>query len=312
VPGIWNDAQIKEWKKITDAIHAKGSFVYCQLWAMGRAANPAYAKGRGIPVISSSPLPMPVSEAEGRPTVGDNPTEMTEQDIQDFIGYFARGASNAKKAGFDGVEIHAANGYLIDQFTQDVVNKRTDAWGGSVEKRARFAIEVAKACVDATDSSFVGIRLSPFSTFQGMKMEPKAITEQFSYLTTELKKLKLAYLHLVESRISGSADGESTGEKVSTFTDIWQSGSNATPVLLAGGFTADSSRRCVDDEHKGKEVAVVLGRHWISNPDLVYRFQHNIDLIPYNRSTFYDAKNPKGYNDYPYSEEFTKETGLKV
>ena len=244
--------------------------------------------------------------------MGDNPTEMTEEDIKDFIGYFARGASNAKKAGFDGIEIHAANGYLIDQFTQDVVNKRTDAWGGSVEKRARFAIEVAKACVDATDSSFVGIRLSPFSTFQGMKMESKAITEQFSYLTTELKKLKLAYLHLVESRISGSADGESTGEKVSTFTDIWQSGSDATPVLLAGGFTSESSRRCVDDEHKGKEVAVVLGRHWISNPDLVYRFQHNIDLIPYDRSTFYDAKNPKGYNDYPYSEEFTKETGLKV
>jgi NADPH2 dehydrogenase len=313
VPGLWNDEQITQWKVITDAVHAKGSFIYTQLWAMGRAANPDYLKSRNLPALSSSPLAMPASEAEHRPTVGDPPKEMTEQDIKDFIHYFARASKNAVAAGFDGVEIHAANGYLVDQFTQDVVNKRTDAWGGSVEKRARFAIEIAQACAEAIGADKVGIRLSPFSTFQGMKMSSaKAIEEQFSYLVKELRKIKLAYLHLVESRISGSADGEATGEKVDFLTQIWQEGADATPVLLAGGFTPESAKRCVDEEFKGKDVAVVFGRHFISTPDLVYRIEKGIELTPYDRGTFYMPKDPKGYNDYPYSKEFVEETGAKL
>lgn len=312
VPGIWNDAQIAAWKPITEAVHKNGSYVYCQLWAMGRAANPAYLKSRGLKAVSSSAKAMPANEKEARPTEGETPEELSEQGIKEFIEYFARGARNAVAAGFDGVEIHAANGYLIDQFTQDVVNQRTDAWGGSVEKRARFAIEIAKACVDAVGADKVGIRLSPFSTFQGMKMEAKALHEQFSYLVTELRKLKLSYLHLVESRISGSADGEETGEKVSFLTDIWQAGEGATPVLLAGGFTPESAKRCVDEEFKGKEVGVVFGRYWISTPDLVYRIQKGIELTPYDRKTFYVPKDTKGYNDYPYSKEFEQEFGAKI
>lgn len=208
--------------------------------------------------------------------------------------------------------IHAANGYLIDQFTQDMVNKRTDGWGGSVEKRARFAIEIAKACAEAIGADKVGIRLSPFSTFQGMKMEGAALQEQFNYLVTELRKLNLSYLHLVESRISGSADGEPTADKVDFLMDLWQKGEGQTPVLLAGGFSPESAIRAVDEEYKGRDVAIVFGRYWISTPDLAYRVKKGIELTPYDRKTFYVPKEKKGYNDYPFSKEFEEEFGIKV
>lgn len=138
-------------------------------------------------------------------------TPLTEPEIENFIELYRQAALNAIEAGFDGVEIHGANGYMIDQFLQDISNKRTDGWGGSIEKRARFGIEVAKAVVGAVGAERTGIRLSPYSEFQGMKMEDPV--PQFSYFVQELKKLNLAYLHVVESRISGSADVEAT-EKV--------------------------------------------------------------------------------------------------
>jgi NADPH2 dehydrogenase len=163
VPGIYSPAQITAWKEIADSVHAKGSFIFLQLWALGRTANPGNLSKEGNELVSSSAVPM----GEGAPT----PRALTEDEIEQFIKDYAQAGRNAIDAGFDGVEIHGANGYLVDQFTQDTSNKRTDGWGGSIEKRARFAVEVSKALVEAIGADKVGIRLSPWSPFQGMKME---------------------------------------------------------------------------------------------------------------------------------------------
>ncbi|PVH84315.1 NADPH dehydrogenase [Cadophora sp. DSE1049] len=291
-PGIWSEAQIASWKKVTVAVHAKGSFIYLQLWALGRAADPRQLKkelGQDAEVKSSGNVPF-----EG----GATPTPLTEEEIKEYIGLYAQAAKNAVEAGFDGVEIHGANGYLIDQFTQDNANNRTDAYGGSVEKRARFGIEVAKAVVEAVGADRTGIRLSPFSTFQGMKMkDPKP---QFSYLAQELKKLKLAYIHVVESRISGNADVETT-ENIDFLLDLWD---NQSPVLIAGGFKQDSARRAADEEYKDKNILVVFGRYFISNPDLVFRVEKGIDFTPYDREKFYNKGEKEGYITWPFSKEF--------
>lgn len=291
-PGIWSAEQIASWKKVTEAVHAKGSFIYLQLWALGRAADPGQLKkelGPDAEVKSSGNVPF-----EG----GATPTPLTEEEIKEYIGLYAQAAKNSIEAGFDGVEIHGANGYLIDQFTQDNANNRTDAYGGSVEKRARFGIEVAKAVVEAVGADKTGIRLSPFSTFQGMKMkDPKP---QFTYLAQELKKLKLAYIHVVESRISGNADVETT-EKIDFLLDIWN---NQSPVLVAGGFKPDSAKRAADEEYKDKDVMVVFGRYYISNPDLVFRLEKGIEFTPYDREKFYNKGEKEGYTTWPFSKEF--------
>ena len=245
---------------------------------------------------SSSAVPM----AAG----GEEPRALDEEDIWAFVGEYAQAAKNAIEAGFDGVEIHGANGYLIDQFTQDTCNKRTDAWGGSVEKRSRFALEVAKAVVEAVGREKVGMRLSPFSPFQGMMMADPI--PQFSHLVEGLKELKLVYLHLVESRVSGSADTEPT-EKVDPLLKIW---GKTSPVLLAGGFQPDSAKRAVENEYTGHDVLIVFGRHFIANPDLPFRIEKGIKLTRYNRDTFYNAGSPAGYIDYPFSEEWEAQSKM--
>ena len=296
VPGIYNADQIEAWKRVTDAVHAKGCYIFCQLWALGRAADKEVLEREVGPdsYVSSSPVPM----QEGKAT----PRELREDEIWNYVGAYAEGARNAIAAGFDGVEIHGANGYLIDQFTQDSCNQRTDSWGGSVPNRSRFALEVAKAVVAAVGADRTGIRLSPFSDFQGMKMSDPI--PQFSHLVTNLKDLHLAYLHMVESRVSGNADIESR-EKVDFAVKIW---GNTGPVLLAGGFKPESARAAIEDKYKEYQVLVVFGRLFLANPDLVYRIKHGLALTHYNRKTFYIPESPEGYIDYPFSEEFQAES----
>jgi NADPH2 dehydrogenase len=222
---------------------------------------------------------------------------LTEAEIKEYIGLYAQAAKNAVAAGFDGVEIHGANGYLVDQFLQDVSNNRTDAWGGSVENRARFGIEVAKAVVAAVGAERTGIRMSPFSEFQGMRMaDPRP---QFSYFAQELKKLKLAYIHIVESRIAGNADVEQT-DNVRFLVDVWD---NQSPVLIAGGFRSASAQTTVDDDYQGKNVAIVFGRYFITNPDLVFRLKEGIEFTPYDREKFYN-KEEDGYTTWTFSKEW--------
>ena len=286
-PGLWSKAQIDGWRKITDAVHAKGSFIYCQLFAPGRAG----AK-EGYPLYSSSPTPMEPGASV--------PQEMTEAEIWACIAEFGAAAKNAIEAGFDGIELHGANGYLIDQFTQDTCNKRTDAWGGSVENRSRFILEITKAVVEAIGGDRVGVRLSPWSTFQAMKMSGDVALEQFSHIIGGLKALRLAYLHIVESRVINNIDCEKK-EGLEFAFDIWQ---NQSPILLAGGFTAENARQAVDKDHKDHDVLVVFGRFFISNPDLVFRIRHGIKPSQYDRSTFYTPIQSKGYIDYPFSKEY--------
>jgi NADPH2 dehydrogenase len=281
---------VAAWKEVTAAVHDKGSFIWCQLWALGRTANPDALAQEGGRLLSSSAVP----SEPGKPV----PAAMTEDEIWGFVDDYRNAAALAIEAGFDGVEIHGANGYLVDQFTQDVCNQRTDAWGGSDEKRARFGLEVAKAVVGAVGPERTGIRLSPFSAFQGMKMADPL--PGFSVLIQGLKELGLAYLHLVESRVEGSWDTK-VREKVDFFVELWD---GTSPVFLAGGYTPDLARTVVDEVFKDKDAAIVFGRYFISNPDLPFKVKESIPLLPYNRDTFYTAKSTKGYIDYPFTKEF--------
>jgi NADPH2 dehydrogenase len=293
-PGIWTADQIAAWRTVTDAVHKTHGSIWLQLWALGRVAPPPVLEAQGLKVSGASAIALEPFPA---------PTPLTEDEIRSYVDDYAQAARNAVEAGFDGVEIHGANGYLIDQFIQDMSNQRTDAWGGSVEKRARFALEVSKAVVAAVGAERTAIRLSPYSGFQGMKMaDPKP---QFSYLVGELKKLGLAYLHLTEPRIDGQNIVETT-ESIRFLVEIW---GKTSPVLIAGGYTAESAREAVDKEYEGYEVVIVFGRLFISNPDLVYRIEKGIELQPYNRDTFYTAKKAEGYTDYPFSEQFLTTKG---
>ncbi|KAI4868383.1 FMN-linked oxidoreductase [Hypoxylon rubiginosum] len=292
VPGIWSQDQIAAWKTVTDAVHAKRSYIRLQLWALGRVANPEVIKTDGFDIRSASSIPYD----EGKPT----PRPLTVDEIKSFVADYAQAARNAVEAGFDGVEIHGANGYLIDQFIQDVSNQRQDQYGGNIENRARFALEVASAVVSAIGADKVGIRLSPWSVFQGMRMDDPI--PQFTYVIKELKKLKLSYLHLVQSWIEGNEDVEAV-DQITFAVDAWD---NTSPVLIAGGFKPDTARKFVDEEFKDRDIAVVFGRHFISTPDLPFRIRQGLPLAPYDRDTFYTSGSKEGYIDYPFSEEFVK------
>ncbi|TGJ82045.1 hypothetical protein E0Z10_g6717 [Xylaria hypoxylon] len=290
-PGLYSEAQIARWKEITDAVHEKGSFIYCQIWHIGRAGWPEIHEAMGTKLKSSSAVR--IDETTGLPE------EMTEEDIWEVIGDFAKAAENAMAAGFDGVELHGANGYLIDQFTQDTCNKRTDTWGGSIENRARFAMEATKAVVNAIGADKTAIRLSPFSDYQSMGMEDPY--PQFEYLVEQLKPLGLSYLHLVEPRISGSIDAEcGAGHSLDFLIKLWN---NQSPVVLAGGFTSLSAIQGVDETWKDFDIIIAFGRYFISNPDLVFRLREGIEFAKYDRSTFY-TRTAEGYIDLPFSDQY--------
>ena len=214
------------------------------------------------------------------------------------MGDYAQAAKNAVEAGFDGVEVHGANGYLVDQFLQTNCNRRTDAYGGSVEKRSRFGVEVVKAIVNAVGAEKPAIRLSPWSTFNSMGMDDPI--PQFTQFIKQLDPLQLAYLHLVESRISGNADVEQT-EKLDFVIQAWNG-----PVLIAGGYRPASAKRLVDDEYPDRDVVVLFGRYFISTPDLPFRIKRGLELNPYDRDTFYNAKSKAGYIDYQFSQDFSQ------
>ncbi|KIW97051.1 uncharacterized protein Z519_02443 [Cladophialophora bantiana CBS 173.52] len=298
-PGIYTRQHIEHWARICDAVHRKGSYIFAQLWHVGRAGRPEVLAKAGLEMVSSSDLP--ISEQHGIPR------PMTEEEIVTCIRDFGQAARNAVAAGFDGVEIHGANGYLIDQFTQDVCNRRTDRWGGSIENRSRFCLEVAKAVCEAIGAERTGLRLSPFSDFQGMRMkDPKP---QFTHLISHLAELGLAYLHLIEPRVSGNVDRDPRPHQTESLEFARLAWRRVNPLILAGGFTPTTARKAVDGEYKDEDVAIAFGRHFISNPDLPFRIRHGLALAPYNRDTFYKVKSPDGYIDYPFCESYTKSIG---
>ncbi|OAX42780.1 FMN-linked oxidoreductase [Rhizopogon vinicolor AM-OR11-026] len=293
VPGICTQEQIAGWKEVTDAVHKKGSFIFCQLWALGRAAYPAVLTQEcGAPLVSASSIPL-----SDRPT--DIPHALTEPEIKTFINYYVTAARNAMEAGFDGVEIHAANGYLIDQFLQELCNKREDDWGGSIEKRARFALEVVEALVNELGPEKVSIRLSPWSPFQDMGLpDPKP---QFSYLVNQLRNYNLAYLHVTEPGIGGIVDADiPLGSSNDFLREIWCEEGEDRVFISAGGYTRQTAIETT--EKKGGLVA--FGRLFIPNPDLPIRLKYDLPLAKPDRATFYmiGDHTPAGYTDFPASD----------
>ena len=289
-PGIWRDDQVAAWKTITDEVHRNGCFIICQLIHVGRAANPETAEAEGIELVSSSAIPYD----EAAPV----PRALTTDEIERIVHDFATAAENAIRAGFDGVELHGANGYLIDSFTQDVSNIRADEYGGSVENRSRLVYEVMRAVGDAIGPQRVGLRLSPWSTFQGMRMRDPV--PQFSDVITKAKELGLGYIHLIEPRVTNNEDAEHAVHETLDFAiDLWTG-----PILLAGGYRPDNVQRVLDDAYPNKDIMVMFGRAFVANPDLVFRIKNSLPLNAYHRSTFYAVKNPAGYIDYPFSEQF--------
>lgn len=225
---------------------------------------------------------------------------MTETEIVETVANYATAARNAIAAGFDGVEIHGSNGYLPDQFLQTTCNRRTDRWGGSIEDRARFHLEVTQAVVAAVGAHRTAMRLSPYSDFNGMLMQEPEPT--FEYLLAQLKPFGLSYLHLIEARIKGNDDADCGGQKsVASMVKLWD---QASPIVLAGGFKPLLARRAVDETYKDYDVIVAFGRYFVTNPDLVFRVKEGIPLAGYDRAVFYTPKEPRGYVDYPHSEQF--------
>jgi NADPH2 dehydrogenase len=259
-PGIYNAEQIAAWRQVTDAVHAKGCFIVLQLWALGRRANPdllTHAEGGPYPLVG----PSPISALPG----GSVPRELSRDEIRGFVGDYEAAARNAVLAGFDGVEVHAANGYLVDQFCQAASNVRTDEYGGNVANRSRFALEVTQALIRGVggDSKKVAVRLSPWSEFAAA--DRGEVVEQFGYLIAELKKFDLGYLHLVESRVGGVDARDAiyhnfTGRN-DTFVELW----GQAPLILAGGFTPETATKVVGEPLQGQEglrrVWTVLHQH---------------------------------------------------
>lgn len=296
-PGIYKDEHIKAWSKVADAIHEKKSFFFIQLWALGRSAVKADLDKRGLPYVSASD----VGENSINPD-SPKPTPLTKHEIKQYIKDYVQAAKNAIAAGADGVEIHSANGYLLDQFLHENVNHRTDEYGGSIENRARFTLEVVDAVSEAIGADKVAIRFSPWGIFGSVDPGVSPIP-QFSYLISELQKRalagkELAYISLVDPRlIFGNKADEyyiSTTKSNSFVRQIWTG-----VIVKASGFEYESAK---EEAEKDDKVIIAFGRHFIANPDLVERFKRGIPLNKYDRSTFY-TPGPKGYSDYPFADE---------
>lgn len=284
-PGIWSDEQVEGWKLVTRAVQDAGGQILLQLWHVGRISDPVYLNGE-LPVAPSAiaaaghvSLIRPMKEF-----VTPRALELTE--IPGIVEDFRRGAENAKAAGFDGVEIHAANGYLIDQFLQDSSNHRTDEYGGSIENRARLLLEITDAVVSVWGADRVGVHLAPRGDAHGIG--DSNISEVFHHAARELGKRKLAFLCARES-YDQPALGPSLKQ---AFGGIYIANEN---------FSADTARETISS---GKADAVAFGKSAIANPDLVERFRCGAPLNPPEPSTFY-ADGPTGYTDYPFLQTTT-------
>lgn len=286
-PGIWSKEQISAWKEVTEEVHRKGCFIVAQLFGFGRSATEDVTKAEGIDLVGPSAIPM----GENDPT----PRAMTIEEVEQLVEDFAMASRNAIEAGFDGVECHGANGYLLDQFLRDTANQRDDIYGGSIENRSRIVERVLEAMVQAVGADRVGLRLSPFGAFQGMAMVDTI--PQHEHLIRKANKMNLMYLSIVEGRISGSIDQEPAGSIEFAYR-LWDG-----PMLVAGAFTSDRARDLVDGAHGDRDVVVLFGRLFVSNPDLVYKIKEGLSLNEYDRSTFY-TQDAHGYLDYPTSKEF--------
>ena len=296
IPGIFNDAQVAGWKKVTDAVHAKGGKIFIQLMHTGRVSHPA-----NMPEGSEVVAPSAVGKTGEMYTDAHGPQpypvarEMTLADIEHAQEEYVQASRNAIAAGFDGVELHGANGYLIDQFINTASNHREDAYGGSVEDRSRFAIEVAQKVAAAIGADKTGIRLSPYGAFNDMEIFD-SLEDTFEYLAGELGKLGLTYIHIVDHSSMGAPE-----VKESVKTKI-QNAFGGT-IIASGGY--DNATRAESTLNEGKGDLVAFGRPLLANPDLVHRLRNDLLLNAPDFDTFY-TPGEKGYTDYPVADEALK------
>jgi N-ethylmaleimide reductase len=293
-PGLYSDAQVAGWKKITSAVHAKGGRIFAQLWHTGRSSHVAVTGG-----------PSPVS-ASVNPSYWEDASHLTSTplgwvqhsphraleipEIQAIVEDYRKAAANAKDAGFDGVELHSANGYLLDQFLQNGSNKRTDSYGGSIENRVRFLLQVIEAVSSVFGSDRVAVRIGPNGRWNGMSdSDPTAL---FDHVVGQLNRFGLAYLHIIEPRVKGNvviAEGQAP-IAAEHFRKLFNG-----VIVAAGGFEPDTAKAIVE---KGDADLVAFGRYFVSNPDLPKRIEQGQPLSAYDRATFYTF-DARGYVDYP-------------
>jgi N-ethylmaleimide reductase len=288
IPGLFDDAHVAAWRTVTEAVHARGGRIFVQLMHCGRVAHTLNMPA-GARVLAPSAVAAPGQMWTDQAMMQDHPTPeaMTEADIEAAIEAFVRSARCAVAAGFDGVELHGANGYLLDQFLNPASNLRTDGWGGSVTGRNRFTLEVASRVAAAIGAERVGIRLSPFGVFNGMAIHEE-LTPQFTALAQALGALRLAYVHVVDHASMGAPEVPAAIK-----AGIRQAFGG--PVVLSGGYDAD---RAEADLAAGQGELVAFGRPFIANPDLVARLRDGKPLAAPNPDTFY-TPGEAGYLDYP-------------
>ncbi|KAI8145274.1 hypothetical protein BJV82DRAFT_577496 [Fennellomyces sp. T-0311] len=290
-PEIYTEDQIKEWKKVTDAVHEKGAVIFAQIWHAGRFGTASLNPGNTIPVAPSA-IAASGFNAFAQPlfTVPmEVPRELTRDEIKEIVQEFAVAAENAIKAGFDGVEIHGANGLLIDQFINSASNKRTDEYGGSIENRTRLVFEIQNAVVDSIGQERVAYRFSPWGDLGDVWDETPYAT--WSYILEKLNP-KLAYVHFVEPRDDYVRKIPDFENSLDPFRMLWKG-----PFISAGGYTTSPDLVKSVAQETGNLIAV--GRSFLANPDYVERLKNGWPLTKYNRETFYTA-GPAGYIDYPF------------
>jgi N-ethylmaleimide reductase len=295
-PGIYSDDQIEGWRRVVDAVHAKGGLIFLQIWHVGRVSHSSFQPGGGLPVAPSAVgivgNGMLAMTADGKMVPYETPRALETSEVREIVAAFRQAAVNAMKAGFDGVEIHGANGYLIEQFLQSHTNLRTDQYGGGIENRARLLLEITQAAIGVWGADRVGVRLSPYGVANGSgEADPMPL---YTHVIKALDPLGLAYLHFIEPRSSGAGRAEVNHQNVPSamvlFRPIWSS-----LLISAGGFTGEAAEAAIAQGHAD---AIAFGRIFIANPDLPRRLQHGFPLTPYNRATFYSGEEV-GYTDYP-------------
>ncbi|XP_028798575.1 putative 12-oxophytodienoate reductase 11 [Neltuma alba] len=294
-PGIWTKEQVESWKPIVDAVHDKGGIFFCQIWHAGRVSSLEFQPYGQAPISCTDKGVAPQIRSNGIDVVRYTPPRRLRTfEIPQIINDFRIAAMNAMEAGFDGVEIHGAHGYLLDQFMKNKVNDRTDKYGGSLENRCRFPLEVVEAVTDEVGAERVGIRLSPFSNY--CECEDSNPQELGLYMANSLSKYGTLYCHMVEPRMK--TIGEKDDESPHSLVPI-RKAFNGT-FIVAGGYDRNDGNHAVVND---RTDLVAYGRLFLANPDLPKRFELDAPLNKYNRETFYTSDPVIGYTDYPFLED---------
>lgn len=293
-PGIHSAEQVEGWKKVTEAVHAAGGKIALQLWHVGRISHTSHQPNGALPVAPSAIAAKNSGTytADWKPTGIAVPRALETSEIAGIVADFVTAAENAKAAGFDGVEVHGANGYLLDQFLQDGSNKRDDQYGGTIENRARLLLEIVDGVAKVWGCGRVGVRLSPYGTFNDMNDSDPVVL--FTYVISELDRRNIAFLDLIEPRSSNAGGQDGVNADAPDVAKIFRALFRGT-LVSAGGYDPESAKEAVEN---GKADAVAFGRLFIANPDLPARIAQGATLNKYDRATFYGGGD-KGYTDYP-------------